>query len=85
MVDYLNLTSILLEPCFNGTHLGFATGFIVKDGEHIYLATNRHVVTGKNPITDKNFLINGALPDSLIVWNHKKSPPSEKAFRLFFG
>lgn len=76
MIDSLSLTSILLEPCFNETRLGCATGFIIKSEEKYYLATNWHVVTGINPLTGKTIHSQGGLPNSLIIWHHVKSTQS---------
>lgn len=73
MVDYLSLTSILIEPCFNETKLGSATGFIIENNNQCYLVTNWHVVTGINPLTDKPIHSQSSLPNSLIIWHHIKS------------
>lgn len=73
MIDRLSLTSILLEPYYNKEKLGAATGFIIeKDGKY-YLATNWHVVTGINPLTDQSMHSKGAFPNSIIIWYHLKS------------
>lgn len=56
------------ETIFEGTVLSTATGFFVKNGEEVFLITNRHVVTGKNIFTGK--LLdekNASLPNKLIV------------------
>lgn len=73
MIDFLSLTSVLLEPCFNDSKLSSATGFIIEERGNYYLVTNWHVVTGINPLTDKAMDSKGGLPNSLIIWHHLKS------------
>lgn len=73
MVDILSLTSILIEPYFNETKLGSATGFIINNNNQHYLVTNWHVITGINPLTGVPIHSQGGLPNSLIILHHVKS------------
>jgi len=73
MVDYLSLTSVLIEPYFNETKLGSATGFIIENKNQHYLVTNWHAITGINPLTGVPIHSQGGLPNSLVIWHHVKS------------
>lgn len=69
MIDQLSLASILIVVQFNGTKLGSATGFILGYKNKHYLITNWHVVSGRNPITNKPLSIKtSAIPNSIYVW-----------------
>lgn len=72
MIDNLSMTSVLIEPTFNETRLGYATGFVLREGNKNFLATNWHVVTGRDSTTDQVLDKKGALPNSLIVWFNTK-------------
>jgi len=78
MVDYLSMTSVLIEPTFNDTRLTYATGFVLREGEKNFLATNWHVVTGRDSVTNKVLHTKAALPNSLIVWFHTKPKEQNK-------
>lgn len=73
MVDPLSLTSILIEPYFNETKLGSATGFIIQKKTQQYLVTNWHVLTGIDPLTGTPMHAQGGLPNFLMIWHHIKS------------
>ncbi len=72
-VDPLSASSLRVEPWFERQALATATGFTVKVGDHFYLITNWHVVTGRDADTgaclDKK---NAATPDRLVVRFHQK-------------
>jgi hypothetical protein len=59
--------SLLLQPQANGQSLGYATGFLVKRGEAVFLATNWHVVSGRRTDTSESLHPSGAIPDSLSI------------------
>jgi hypothetical protein len=70
VLDPLSGTSLRITPKFGATSLATATGFTIQhDGKH-YLATNWHVVTGRNADTLKCLDPNAAIPDRLIVSFH---------------
>jgi len=62
-----SVASLYLQPGFQGTDLGNATGFVVERDGKRYLITNFHVVTGRKPATNENILPAGAWPDSLRI------------------
>lgn len=57
-----SVASLLLQPEVNGLALGTATGFVVRRDGSAYLATNRHVVRGRDQNTDAPLHPSGGLP-----------------------
>ena len=49
---------------------GGATGFLVRDGKALYLVTNRHVVTARNPKAGDR--LEGLSPSALRVYLHSR-------------
>jgi hypothetical protein len=72
-IDAYSLVTVPLEPMFNDTSLGVATGFIWKSGERFYLITNWHVVTGRNFLTGENLSPHGGRPNKLRALFNPKS------------
>lgn len=66
-IDLSSLGSLFVKIYYNDIQLGTATAFVINDNKHNYLITNRHVVTGRNNIT--NIVINsmGSVPNKIIV------------------
>jgi hypothetical protein len=66
--NQLSFTSIPITMYFDETRqkLASATGFIYERNEKLYLITNWHNVTGKNPITKDPLGNNGGIPDVLV-------------------
>lgn len=62
-----SLKSLYIVPKFNEINLASATGFVVEKNNNKYLITNRHVVTGKNNITNDNLDPTGAIPNKLLI------------------
>ncbi len=73
MIDPLSMTSLLIELYFNETKLGVATGFVIERNTILYLATNWHVLAGKDSVTGEIINKNGGLPNAIVIWHHKKS------------
>lgn len=55
---------------FGDTKLGPATGFAWERDGTVFLITNWHVVTGKDPQTHQPLSEHGSTPDALRVWLH---------------
>src|SRR6202011_6082637 len=64
--DQLSLSSCYLEAHQNNKSIGHASGFFWSAKGALYLVTNWHVVTGKDPFS-KEFLHMGQCPDALHV------------------
>lgn len=70
-ISNLSIVPLLVEMRFGDTNLGTATAFAtVKDGNRLYLITNRHVVTGRNNDTGVCIHSQGGIPDNLVVWHN---------------
>lgn len=69
-IDPLSVRSLLLELRVNGNNLSTATGFIVSYEEKHFLITNWHVLTGRNPETNKVLSKTGGIPDEIQIVHH---------------
>lgn len=65
----LSFTSIPITMYFNETRqkLASATGFVYERNEKLYIITNWHNVTGKNPITKEQIGTHGGIPDIIVL------------------
>lgn len=72
-IDHLSATSLRIEPRFNEIKLASATAFTVKFNDQFYIITNWHVVTGKDPETEKCLDTKyAAVPNMLSVNFHAR-------------
>lgn len=69
-IDPLSASSLRIEPFFEQTALATATGFTVSNNDHVYLVTNWHVVSGRDPDTGMCLDRNAAIPDRLFITFH---------------
>jgi len=67
MIARPSVASLYLQPEFEGTTLGNATGFVVEREAKHYLVTNFHVVSGRHPDTLANVLPSGAWPKDIRI------------------
>lgn len=67
-----SLKSLFIEARFGATVLGTGTAFLVaKDRQsHCTLITNRHVVTGRHPVTGECLNKNAGIPDNVVIHFH---------------
>ena len=70
-----SLRSLLLQPRFNDTALGWATGFVVASKSQYVLMTARHVVTGRHHDTGEPLHTKLAIPNNLIISHHQRNQP----------
>lgn len=71
-VDPLSLSSLLIESVSKGQNLARATGFVVESKGKPYLITNWHVLSGRNPETNKPLHPSGAVPGQIRIDHHSK-------------
>lgn len=71
-IDQLSLTSLYLKLQVNGNLLSTATGFVVDHQGKLFLITNWHVLSGRNPETDKPLSSTGGIPDEVRIAHHRK-------------
>ncbi len=63
-----SLMSSRLRTCFNGVDIAVGTGFFIQtEDDEIFLVTNWHNVTGRDPNTLACISPRAAIPDSLVV------------------
>lgn len=75
-LDIVSLMSLKVETYFNDQKLGEATAFVIQSSGKHFLVTNRHVLSGRNPETNKCLNPNGAIPNRIGVWLHTHSDPN---------
>jgi hypothetical protein len=66
-MDDLSKYSLMLKVSKNNCFLGQATGFAVKFLGKNYLVSNRHVLTGLDPFTNKPLSLEGDLPNAVSI------------------
>jgi hypothetical protein len=66
-VDYSSQAAYYIDCLFNEVKLANGTAFFVKRNDQLYLLTNWHNVTGRNPLTGDYLSTNGAIPNRLLV------------------
>lgn len=66
-VHQLTFVAIRLEFRFDDVHLGTGTGFLYRFQRNLYLVTNWHNVTGRNPHTHKPLHAQAAIPNNMVV------------------
>ncbi len=71
-IDRLCVTSLLLKTLVNGQMVGTATGFVVRKGDKHYLITCRHVVSGRDQVTNEPLHPDGLIPNGLAILHNKK-------------
>lgn len=67
----LSQTSYIIRPFFNEIELSVATCFFIKRNGKLYLITNWHIVSGRNPQNNKCLSKTCAIPNKLKVRIHK--------------
>jgi len=70
IIDPLSVVPLFLECYANGNILGSGTGFVVKQANVLFLITNWHVLSGRNPSNGKPITTNGVVPDTVAIWHH---------------
>lgn len=71
-IDEYSVATVSLEMFFGGTPLSTGTAFLWDAGGEIFLITNWHNLSGKNPGTGRHLSPTGAEPDRVrILWNAK--------------
>ncbi len=67
IIDQYSLVAKPLEMSFERTALSIGTGFIWRGGEHEFLITNWHNVTGINPRTGAHLTPHAGEPDTVTA------------------
>ena len=72
LIDPLSRVSLHVEVYFDGVQIGDATGFICKGDNTHYLVTNWHVLSGRDPETERPLSQTSAIPNRIQIWHHAK-------------
>ena len=72
-VDHPTMFSLKLEMRFGKKSLAQGTGFVVLTNKGPVIITNKHNVTGINPVTGKHLSKNLAIPDNILVHHHMQN------------
>lgn len=67
-IDPYSVSTVPLEMFFNDTYLSLGTGFVWRMENDLFLITNWHNLSGKNPFTGMHLSNTLAEPNSIRVW-----------------
>ncbi|UES55387.1 hypothetical protein GFK91_07060 [Roseibium aggregatum] len=67
-IDQYSVSTVPVEMFFNETFLSLGTGFVWESSGQIFLITNWHNVSGRNPNTGAHLSTTLAEPNKLRVW-----------------
>lgn len=71
-IDEYSVVSIPLDLISNGKRISTATGFFYARNEKVFLVSNWHVFSGRNPIDGQAMDKNAAIPDQVVFPLHLK-------------
>ncbi|HDZ9157088.1 TPA: trypsin-like peptidase domain-containing protein [Vibrio cholerae] len=71
MISPLSISSVFIEMMYNEEPLGKGTAFYYREGEKLYLISNWHNFSGRNPDTGKAIHSAAAIPNRVKVYSHK--------------
>lgn len=84
-IDQYSAVSIPLELVSNGQKISTATGFFYKRKERLYLVSNWHVFSGRNPIDGQAMDKNASIPDRVAFPIHLKAKLGQWRDGAFFN
>lgn len=70
-IEELTTKSLLVSARFQKTLLGSATAFLIAKDQKVFLVSNKHVFSGRHPLTGKCNDPHGGIPDNLLVHHHQ--------------
>lgn len=66
--DILSYASTKLDLIFNKSVIATGSGFLWRFHDRLFLVTNWHNFTGKNPFTNKSLSASASVPNSVRFW-----------------
>ena len=84
-IDPYSVAAIPIEMFFNSTNLSLGTAFVWAEGEQLFLITNWHNVSGKDPISGKHLSKTAAEPNRLKVWFNQKNQLGDKVAKFILS
>lgn len=77
-IDQYSVATLPLDMRFGQTPLSVGTGFVWQQAANFFLITNWHVLTGRDPFTQKHLSTTAAEPDRVNVWWNQKGSLGRK-------
>lgn len=77
-----SVQSLLLRLRSSSQDLATATGFIADSSSGPLLLTNRHVLRGRNNLTDQPLSSSGAIPDEVAIIHNRANQPGQWIERI---
>ena len=71
-IDQYSVATVPIQMLFNTTELGLGTGFLWQEDDALFLITNWHNLSGRDPFTGKHISATAAEPNQLRVWWNQK-------------
>jgi len=72
MIDEFSCAAVPIFMNYNNVNLSYGTAFFYKRSNGIFLITNWHNLSGRNPISGQPMDTNGSIPDSISLHFHLK-------------
>jgi Trypsin-like peptidase domain len=67
-MDPFSLIGLKIEMFYQKEVLATGTAFVIENSGSLYIVTNKHNVTGRDPETNRCLNKDLGIPDSLIIW-----------------
>jgi len=80
-IDPYSITAVPIFMNFESSRLAHGTAFFYKRRDEIYLVTNWHNLSGRNPLTGQS--IKDVVPDNISVYLHARNRPGEWGTETF--
>ena len=77
-IDQYSVAAIPIEMYFNDTFLSIGTAFLWAQDDRLFLITNWHNVSGKDPNTGEHLSKTAAEPNRIKVWFNRKNQLGDK-------
>ena len=81
-IDQYSLASIPVEMYFDDTNLGLGTAFVWAHNKELFLITNWHNVSGKDPNTGNHLLKTAAEPNKFKIWFNQRGQLGNKISKI---
>jgi hypothetical protein len=78
VIDQYSVATLPLELRFGSTFVSIGTGFVWQWNGNFFLISNWHVLSGRDPFTQKHLSSTAAEPDRVSVWWNKKGALGSK-------
>jgi hypothetical protein len=82
VIDQYSVAALPIEMFFNATNLSIGTAFVWTQDNRLFLITNWHNVSGKDPNTGKHLSKTAAEPNNIKVWFNQKNQLGNKIAKI---